>query len=179
MLSALIMSMGWEYVSELRPPTSLLFIPHGYTSLENHDGMTSTGVTFYSPTSPLCQSYQQSHLVVKQEVQAKEIMNFAVRSIINTLNGSLTCHKILSHGADGFTFPPKEGVLRIFVALKNPLPSVGFQPANIGSRGKHANHHTTEDDWNNVKSLDRTCFHTCYPFCYTSDVKRTDSPQVQ
>jgi hypothetical protein len=104
-----------------------------------------------------------SHLVVKQEVHAKEIMNFAVRSNINTLNGYLICHKILSHGASGFTFPPKEGVLRIFVALKNPLPSVGFQPANIGSRGKHANHHTTEDDWNNVKSLDRTCFLTCYP----------------
>jgi hypothetical protein len=24
----MFMSMGWDYVSELRPPTSLLFIPH-------------------------------------------------------------------------------------------------------------------------------------------------------
>jgi hypothetical protein len=24
----MIMSMGWDYVSELRPPTGLLFIPH-------------------------------------------------------------------------------------------------------------------------------------------------------
>jgi hypothetical protein len=33
-----------------------------------------------------------------------------------------TCRKILRHGTSGFTSDPKEGVLRIFVALKNPLP---------------------------------------------------------
>jgi hypothetical protein len=32
---------------------------------------------------------------------------------------SLTFGKILRHGADGFTSPPKEVVLRIFIALKN------------------------------------------------------------
>jgi hypothetical protein len=32
----------------------------------------------------------------------------------------LTCRKILGHGTDGFTFPPKEAVLRNFIALKNP-----------------------------------------------------------
>ena len=31
--------------------------------------------------------------------------------------GSFTCRK-LRHGTDGFTFPPKEGVLRIFSPLK-------------------------------------------------------------
>jgi hypothetical protein len=29
--------------------------------------------------------------------------------------------------ADGFTSPPKEGVLRIFIALKNPSPSAEFE----------------------------------------------------
>jgi hypothetical protein len=43
-------------------------------------------------------------------------------------------------------FPPKEGVTRIFVALRNPSPSAGFEPANLGSDGKHANHYTTEDN---------------------------------
>jgi hypothetical protein len=28
----MIMSMGWDYVSELRPPTGLLFIPRWYMS---------------------------------------------------------------------------------------------------------------------------------------------------
>jgi hypothetical protein len=41
----------------------------------------------------------------------------------------------LRHGTDGFTSPPKEGVLRIFFALKNPTASAGFEPANLGTKG--------------------------------------------
>ena len=44
----------------------------------------------------------------------------------------------LLHGTDGFTSPPKEGVLRIFFALTNPTASVGFEPANLGTKGQHA-----------------------------------------
>jgi hypothetical protein len=44
----------------------------------------------------------------------------------------------LRHGTDGFTYPPKEGVLRIFYALKNPTASAGFEPANLGTKGQHA-----------------------------------------
>jgi hypothetical protein len=54
--------------------------------------------------------------------------------------------QILLHWADGFTSRPKEGVLRIFIALKNPLPSGTIGPANLGSSGKYASHYTTEDD---------------------------------
>jgi hypothetical protein len=39
----------------------------------------------------------------------------------------------LRHGTDGFTCPPKEVVLRIFITLKNPSTSVGIEPANLGS----------------------------------------------
>jgi hypothetical protein len=81
-----------------------------------------------------------SHLVAKQEELMMEMMNFALRSIFRTSNGSLTCHKILRHGANGFTSPPKEGMLWIFIALKNPSPSAGFEPVNHGSNGKHASH---------------------------------------
>ena len=42
----------------------------------------------------------------------------------------------LRHGTDGFTSPQKEGVLRIFFALKNPTASVGFEPANLGTKGQ-------------------------------------------
>jgi len=44
----------------------------------------------------------------------------------------------LRHGTDGFTSSPKEGVLKIFFALKNPTASVGFEPANLGTKGQHA-----------------------------------------
>jgi hypothetical protein len=41
----------------------------------------------------------------------------------------------------GPTAPPKEVVvLRIFITLKNPSSSAGFEPSNLGSSGKHANH---------------------------------------
>ena len=33
---------------------------------------------------------------------------------------------------------PKEGVLRIFFALKNPTASAGFEPENLGTKGQHA-----------------------------------------
>ena len=44
----------------------------------------------------------------------------------------------LLHGTDGFTSHPKEGVLRIFFALKSSTASVGFEPANLGTKGQHA-----------------------------------------
>jgi hypothetical protein len=53
-----------------------------------------------------------------------------------SLLGSLTCRKA-RHGTDGFTSPPKEGVLRIFWP-KNPTASAWFEPANLGTKGQHA-----------------------------------------
>jgi hypothetical protein len=38
---------------------------------------------------------------------------------------SLICCKPLRHGTSGFTSYPKEGVLWIFIALKNPSPWLG------------------------------------------------------
>jgi hypothetical protein len=43
-------------------------------------------------------------------------------------------------GLTALLSPPKEGVLRIFITLKNYLPSAGFESANFGSSGKHNNH---------------------------------------
>jgi hypothetical protein len=42
----------------------------------------------------------------------------------------------LRHEADGFTSPPKEVVLQIFITSI----SAGIEPANLGSSGEHANH---------------------------------------
>ena len=44
----------------------------------------------------------------------------------------------MRHGTNGFTSLPKEGVLRIIFALKNPTASAGFEPANLGTKGQHA-----------------------------------------
>jgi hypothetical protein len=45
-------------------------------------------------------------------------------------------------GPSRFTSHPKEGVLRIFIALKNPWP--GFEPATFGSSSQHTNDYTTK-----------------------------------
>ena len=44
----------------------------------------------------------------------------------------------LRHGTNGFTSLTKEGVLRIFFALKNPTASAGFELTNLGTKGQHA-----------------------------------------
>ena len=44
----------------------------------------------------------------------------------------------MRHGTNGFTSLPKEGVLRIFLALKNPTASAGFEPANLSTKDQHA-----------------------------------------
>jgi hypothetical protein len=57
--------------------------------------------------------------------------NFAYQ-YLRYINRPLTCHKILRHGASSFTSHLKEGVLWIFIALKNPLPWSGFNPRPLG-----------------------------------------------
>ena len=43
----------------------------------------------------------------------------------------------LRHGTNGFTSPPKEGVLRIFPSWKIRRLRPGFEPANLGTKGQH------------------------------------------
>ena len=42
------------------------------------------------------------------------------------------------HGTNGFSSLPKEGVLRIFFAQKNPTASAGFEPSKLGTEDQHA-----------------------------------------
>jgi hypothetical protein len=54
---------------------------------------------------------------------------FGLRNIFaHTSKYFFTCRKVLRHGADGFTFRPKEGVLRIFNAFKTLRPRPGLNP---------------------------------------------------
>jgi hypothetical protein len=65
-------------------------------------------------------------------------LKFADEVSLSYFAGFLTCRKILRHGADGFTSPPKEVVLRIFIILKNSSSSHGFEHENLASN-KHYN----------------------------------------
>jgi hypothetical protein len=69
------------------------------------------------------------------------VMNFAYEVYFFTPVGFLTCCKILQ-GTESFTSPPKEVVVRILIAFKNPLSSARFQPAKLGSNSKHASTRT-------------------------------------
>ena len=55
----------------------------------------------------------------------------------HTLSGSFTCRK---YGTwDRRLYFPSEGRrAKEFFALKNPTASAGFEPANMGTRGRHA-----------------------------------------
>jgi hypothetical protein len=48
----MFMSMGRDYVSELWPPTSLLFIPHEKYENEEHGGMMSTEENSFFTRAP-------------------------------------------------------------------------------------------------------------------------------
>jgi hypothetical protein len=112
-------SVGWDHVSELRPPTGLLFVPQMvYEHGEPWWNAINGGETPDSSTRALWHSHQQSHVVAKQEGLAKEVMKCCImKYLFHTWKGSLTCRKMLRHGADGFTSPPKEGMLQIFIIL--------------------------------------------------------------
>jgi hypothetical protein len=58
-----------------------------------------------------------------------------------------TPHEILQHETDGFISHAKETVLWIFIALINLSLLTGFEPMNLGSKGKHYKYYTTEKDF--------------------------------
>jgi hypothetical protein len=55
-------------------------------------------------------------------------VKFCLRNIFIHARRVLLHAVNLRHGTDGFTSPPKEVVLRNFIALKNPSTSVGIEP---------------------------------------------------
>jgi hypothetical protein len=77
----MIMLMRLDYVSELRPPTGLYFIPH--IIYEHGEPWWKTPD---SSTRALWQSYQQSYLAPKQEELGEGNDEFGLRSIfVHTL----------------------------------------------------------------------------------------------
>jgi hypothetical protein len=95
------------------------------------------GKTPNSCTTALWQCYQQRHLESSRR-NGRRCQNFAYQ-YLKYLEGFLTC-KILRHGTSGFTSYPKEGVLRIFIELKNPLPRPGLTLESSGKISHNAEH---------------------------------------
>jgi hypothetical protein len=78
-------SMGWDYVSELRLPTDLLFIPQViYEHGEPWRNDIDSRILLFSPPE-LSGKHTSSHLVAKLDELAKEMINFALRSIFSYL----------------------------------------------------------------------------------------------
>jgi hypothetical protein len=121
----LIISVGSD-VSEPRQPTGLLFIPQVMWAMVM---MIRLGKTPNSSTRALWQSYQKRNLGASRR-NGRRSENFAYQHL-RYVNGTLKCSKTLRYGASGFTFLPKEGVLRMFIALRNL--SQGLNPRPLGS----------------------------------------------
>jgi hypothetical protein len=82
----------------------------------------------------------ERHLLVKDRITGEEWpVNLACNSDFHVNHRVLLHAANLRHGTDGFTSSPKEGMLWIIFAPKNPTVSAGFEPAILGTRGQHAN----------------------------------------
>jgi hypothetical protein len=105
--------------------------PGWYVSMENSgDDDAGWGITPDSSIRTLWQSYQQTHLGQLGGID-KGVRILPIH-YLRYFKGSFTCRKILRHGTSGLTSRPKEGVLRIFIALKNPSPRPSLNPRLLG-----------------------------------------------
>jgi hypothetical protein len=77
------------------------------------------GKTPDSSTRALWQSYQQNHLVARQEILDERNAEFSRQIIfVHTCKWFFACRKILRHGADSFNSPLKEVVRGFLTPLK-------------------------------------------------------------
>jgi hypothetical protein len=98
-------------------------VPHTATIT---DVLCSSEIITGSPTRALWLiAKKHTHLVTKQETFGEKLLHILPTSIPFILWEFLTCRKNLRHGTDGFTSPPKEVVIRIFIAH---LPWPGLSP---------------------------------------------------
>jgi hypothetical protein len=111
MMMMIIMSMGRDHVSELRPPTGHQFLINPLSSLAKLPAESSS-----------------SKAVGNSEGNYEFCLT---KYLFNTSKVFLTCRKILRHVADSLTLPPQEGLLWASVALKSLSPSAEFELVNL------------------------------------------------
>jgi hypothetical protein len=102
--------------------------PRWYMSMNNRGGMISTGKNFWFINQSSL-AILSAELSISKAGRTGEGNEFNLRNIFVRASKGFVFNvkQNVTHRADGFTSPPKKGVLRIFVALKNPSPSVQWQ----------------------------------------------------
>jgi hypothetical protein len=88
-------------------------------------------------------NFQQRHLVAKQEKLDEEM---AVECLVRSISFKLVGFFNLTTWDWRFYFPSEESRATGFYRPLKSVVTVGFELANLGSNGKHANHYTTEGD---------------------------------
>jgi hypothetical protein len=131
LMMMMIMSMGWNCVSELRPQTDLLSTPqviheHGDPWCNNIDRGNSWCLLQRSLEIPLADLY-----INKVGWSGEENYEFCVtKCFFHSLKGSLTCRK-MSHGADGFTSLWRNACCRFSRPLKIHRHRLSFDPRTL------------------------------------------------
>jgi hypothetical protein len=111
--------------------TGLLFIPRANVSGQPWLWWWwRPGISPDLSTRARRQSYQQRHLEgVGGLHKGGRILRI---QHLRYVNGSFTCRKILLRRTSGFASHPNEGVLWIFITVKNPSPPPGLNPWPLG-----------------------------------------------
>jgi hypothetical protein len=92
-----------------------------------------------SPTTALWKIPAKAPSGKAGETSPEISANFAYEVSLSYCRCILAFRKIL-HVTDGYASHPKEFVLRIFIALKNPSPSAGLEPAILETNSKLDSH---------------------------------------
>jgi hypothetical protein len=122
------MTMGWDYVSELRPPAGLLFIPRWYVSGEITMSAEEHAWLAWQTSLAIAPADSSGS---KQEKLAKGMRIWPCEVFFaHTFKWFFICCKILRHGS--FISHPKKGVLLNVIALKNPSLLSGLNPRTLG-----------------------------------------------
>jgi hypothetical protein len=96
-------------------------------------------LTWFPHSSPEAPSHQAAREPSTSEGRTfMEGILLAIRNLLQLL-GSFTCRKVGTWGRL-FNFPSEGRHAEDFLHRKNPTASVGFGPANSGTRGQHTNH---------------------------------------
>jgi hypothetical protein len=120
----------WDWCLRTAAITGLLFIPQVMWMWELQWWWCWLGTTPDLSTRALWQSYQQTNL--ERVGGMGEGIRILHIQYLWYVSGSFTCYKMLWHGTSGIISHPKEGVLQIFIALKDPSPQPGLNPQPLG-----------------------------------------------
>jgi hypothetical protein len=128
----MIMSVGWDCFSELWPPMSLLFITQMIWAWTWWNDVDGGKLPIHPPD--LSGKPTSSHLVASRRNWWKEWEFGLAKYFYSHLQVIFffTFRKIVQHGASSFTTSAKEGMLWIFIIFKNPSPWMGLNQRTLG-----------------------------------------------